>query len=685
MRENIAGTFDDMFKCLECNSIYTSPLPEHAAYVACLRDHNMAIIDNPVDKMENEMLSFEAERLVATVIDIAEILPGTRNKPVLGVVCGMGGGKTRLIEELRRALLMMHGRSRKASMGLRPVLVLPFAFTFNSTMDLNREDYTWSSNPDVCFACSVVVRLASVFYGLSLATVETMISSMLSMGVGQDRTFPVELIRGFLMHAVRKVPNATTVVVMVDEILKAEDGFQEKFPLELRFRPASILHEALLDDRIAEGVDAALVISSLTVTAMGLTTSGRRVVPLILPALKEKDIVKKWWKCEEESLNCLAAALAPLPRSVEIAATFLKDCRARTVPLVVSPELVKDFWLHLIPILQQMYSAPKPSEKHMRNAIYGEEIDLNDVEMKLIKYSIFTNSLRKFNVVNGEAPVKFIPQVSLALLAAGASEKISDDTFMNNDVLAVLLRDFLKSMETTVEGAPLEWCMQWWLKMRLAVILGEKDFSLSKFLGINNIENPLSSSQVDHIDVITFNVPALIKNIVQTSDLPCSANGKEIAFIQYLSQKMMHSGQVFLFKPHKKERFDHLFVICDKDGPFLVFMDDKSRAIDDGSRDIINLPPPIDTSQADYVANTLIPAANDIVEPGPLVKALADKRYAFLYMSSCGGKSYTTENAIVLMQPETKRFLGPLWSVYRSIRAGVISKYTADKVCCASV
>ena len=155
--------------------------------------------------------------------------------------------------------------------------------------------------------------------------------------------------------------------------------------------------------------------------------------------------------------------------------------------------------------------------------------------------------------------------------------------------------------------------------------------------------------------------------------------------MQFLSKKKMTSGQVFLFNLNNKERFDHLFVICDKDGPFLVFMDDKSRAIDDGSRDIINLPPPIDTSQADYVANTLIPAANDIVEPGPLVKALADKRYAFLYMSSCGGKSYTTENAIVLMQPETKRFLGPLWSVYRSIRAGVISKDTADKVCCASV
>ena len=132
---------------------------------------------------------------------------------------------------------------------------------------------------------------------------------------------------------VRKVPNATTVVVMVDEILKAEDGFQEKFPLELPFHPASILHEALLDDRIAEDVDAALVISSLTVTAMGLTTFGRRrrIVPLILPALKEKDIVTKWWKCEESS-TCLAAALAPLPRSVEIAATFLNDCRARTVP-----------------------------------------------------------------------------------------------------------------------------------------------------------------------------------------------------------------------------------------------------------------------------------------------------------------------------------------------------------------
>ena len=237
MRENIAGTFDDMFKCLECNSIYTSPLPEHAAYVACLRDHNMAIMDNPVDKMGNEVISFEAERLVATVMDIAEISPGSRFKPLLGVVCGMGGGKTRLIEELRRALLMMRERCRKPSLGLRPVLVLPFAFTFNATMNLNREDYTWSSNPDVCFACSVVVRLASVFYGLPVAKVRRMILGSRPFKNDDFEEFPVELIRGFLLHAVRKVPNATTVVVMVDEILKAEDGFQEKFPLELPFRP----------------------------------------------------------------------------------------------------------------------------------------------------------------------------------------------------------------------------------------------------------------------------------------------------------------------------------------------------------------------------------------------------------------------------------------------------------------
>eukprot|EP00961_Rhodomonas_salina_P114603 1541678-Rhodomonas_salina.2 len=83
----------------------------------------MAIIDKPADRLALPLLSFKTENKVAKVMKRTDQEADPRNKPVVAVVCGTGGGKTRALEELRFGLLQQKG-------------VLALAYTYNSGMEI---------------------------------------------------------------------------------------------------------------------------------------------------------------------------------------------------------------------------------------------------------------------------------------------------------------------------------------------------------------------------------------------------------------------------------------------------------------------------------------------------------------------------------------------------------------------
>ena len=81
--------------------------------------------------------------------------PAERTKPVGAIVKGMGGGKTRAFEEIRRRLMVREK-------------VLVIGITFNIEWSYNLEFDNWievaSKKPSLSYALSVISRMASILF-----------------------------------------------------------------------------------------------------------------------------------------------------------------------------------------------------------------------------------------------------------------------------------------------------------------------------------------------------------------------------------------------------------------------------------------------------------------------------------------------------------------------------------------
>ena len=67
------------------------------------------IIDSPQNTMSIPLIDLDVKELVDIVIKTSKIKSDSRQKPVCATVRGMGGGKTRAFEEMRRMLLLQEG------------------------------------------------------------------------------------------------------------------------------------------------------------------------------------------------------------------------------------------------------------------------------------------------------------------------------------------------------------------------------------------------------------------------------------------------------------------------------------------------------------------------------------------------------------------------------------------------
>ena len=67
------------------------------------------IIDAPQDKMSIPLVDVDVEEQVDILIGLSKLAPSPTWKKVFSMVRGMGGGKTRELEEMRRILLLREG------------------------------------------------------------------------------------------------------------------------------------------------------------------------------------------------------------------------------------------------------------------------------------------------------------------------------------------------------------------------------------------------------------------------------------------------------------------------------------------------------------------------------------------------------------------------------------------------
>jgi len=516
----------------------------------------------------------------------------------------------------------------------------------------------------ICYARGVVTRLAAVFYGLPVTFVEEMFDAH-ALSWGSTESHAVQLIRGFLVHAFQKAPKGTTtIVILADEVVKAETFFALAGDSILKHDFTTVLRKAVLNERIAPGLDAALVISSLTINPIGQTTSSRAVKPLVLRELDHDTVVKDWWgRCKHEDLVAfgpLAATVSCLPRLAEFAAIYLKDHNKPP-----TPKFMVRLLNELKNRIEERYRPDMLSKEELRAVVFREEILLDNNAMERIEDSLFTNSLVNFKQNHR---LRIVPEASLLLLAAGAQTRADHSD---------LLKEFLRKLKLRHDGDMLEWCTHWWLRVRLAVILGKQGFSLANFLGLDTSKIQGLGVQLDRIYAIHFDVPgprrlvAIITHKELNYNKLANSHADQQGFLSDLGRIMLTPGKVRLFQSPKSERFDYLLAVCGRDGPFLVFIENKSRMVQKKMRSDGRKAKRLDSAQANYVEELAQAASKQVYPAGSLARALGQNQYGFLYITSHDGESEELDNCIVLRGVDSENFFGPLWSFYRAVRASV--------------
>ena len=101
---DITKWYDLVFQHQIPNDIYIRPNSEMFKSLkvpGCL-------MDDPEYQMSIPLIDFDINKNIKTIIQTSKEGNGSR-KPVCGIVRGMGGGKTRAFEEMRRQLLQKEG------------------------------------------------------------------------------------------------------------------------------------------------------------------------------------------------------------------------------------------------------------------------------------------------------------------------------------------------------------------------------------------------------------------------------------------------------------------------------------------------------------------------------------------------------------------------------------------------
>ena len=112
----IGRWFDIIFGKLEPLEIHIHPVTEMEKLRNEMKERNVTVVnvpgcimDNPLDKMSIQLIDLDVTSRVNIAIEASKEDSGHRAKKILGTVRGMGGGKTRAFEEMRRMLLLREG------------------------------------------------------------------------------------------------------------------------------------------------------------------------------------------------------------------------------------------------------------------------------------------------------------------------------------------------------------------------------------------------------------------------------------------------------------------------------------------------------------------------------------------------------------------------------------------------
>lgn len=375
----------------------------------------------------------------ASVSKILDYPYNTRHKGPIAVVRGVGGGKTFAMVHCQKELNKTAG-------------MLPLLITFNSEwgtdIDFSLYKETFSpSDPARAYALAVISRMASVYFGVSLATIAEKLSAEQGEIFFTKGLSGSEYISLFCVFLARD-KGVRDVVLMVDEVIKGDAALAENYPGH-KDAAKFLRHSLLGHDFTPYGIRTALVLSGLMASVAGVTPSDKLVYTFelnenlpandvvrelflmgvdehgrtypIVARLQSADVAEegaggmgKLSVAESEFyarkvLETVAIVLSSLPRCLEFAQDEIRRCVDHTTEppsLLVTPKLVRQIFDSVMSQFEQRYpalhSAGLPEPRLMFATLYGQSVVHDKSVAKGIMASLFVNSLK---------PADFIKQM----------------------------------------------------------------------------------------------------------------------------------------------------------------------------------------------------------------------------------------------------------------------------------
>jgi hypothetical protein len=185
------------------------------------------IINMPDITLNHQLIDVNLEEVIGVLNKVSRIRPSPREKPVIGLIKGVGSGKTRLLEEIRRKIIVENEN------------ILVLAITYNHFMTLlNVENFLEESSnlqSETVYALGILVRLAISFFGLKQKEAENSFQEILKFlsenNNEVEKMVTVDtIIRQFVLYLVKRSGRKIDkLFVLVDESMVTVNYFENKF------------------------------------------------------------------------------------------------------------------------------------------------------------------------------------------------------------------------------------------------------------------------------------------------------------------------------------------------------------------------------------------------------------------------------------------------------------------------
>lgn len=531
--------------------------------------------------MANPLIDFDLENSLDLIQAVCEEPSHPRSKPVIATVRGIGGGKTRCFEEIRRSLLIDDE-------------VLPIAITFNCNSEINLSLERWyeGDNESLNFALSIIARMFYAIYGLAFGSFIELLKLMkthipLVDLSGLDGAI---LIRTAITVIVEifseKYRLINKFVLLIDETIRYQNIFKSEDDI------CGCLRNGVLSELISVNgniISTALLISSLDISPLGITISGRDYLPLVLPAkLDVVSIVDSWWRrsnnneTEYHTFLLTAAVINSLPRTVEFSAQFMIKWGDKPV----DSSFVNAFYSFVVKRIKRCYSSQFPSLKLLHACVFQIPILIDNEVMAEIRTSTITNSIRVFSTEK----TYIIPEMSLIMLEAAAENGPME---ANMEDIILLIREMTQNIfkeladsagnSSYQSGFILETMVRDCLRLHLGLAVAQceksssRQTTLAELMGVKN-------SLLKYLDPYYENILRTPLNLRRQPDLvhvmhESSMRGNSMAFLQEFDSIVVTEDKpLHIIRSAANDKWDVAIKMHLHDGTsFYIITDEKSK------------------------------------------------------------------------------------------------------------